>query len=83
MSDDAWRCPNCGSPDPHAAMTFPRPDDERFDGFDIDPEPEFEVDVTCESVYITPVGGGDGFAFTHAEFEQTIEHFREATNATE
>jgi hypothetical protein len=37
-----------------------------------------EVDVTCQSVYITPVDDGDGFAFTHAEFRGIIEHFKQS-----
>lgn len=73
-TDDGWTCPNCGSTDPHHAMTFPQ--EERF-------EDEFEVDVTCESVYITPVDGGPGFAFRHEEFEQAIDHFREAEYTSE
>jgi len=34
-----------------------------------------EIDVTCESVYITPVDGGNGFAFTHGQFQLIIDHF--------
>lgn len=55
-----WECPYCGSDDPHNALIV-------YD--------EIEIDVTCQSVYITPVDGGDGFAFDHGEFERIIEHY--------
>lgn len=42
---------------------------------------EVEIDVTCESVYITPVDGGDGFAFTHGQFQLIIDHFVESDYA--
>lgn len=61
-----WTCRTCGSEDPHSAIELPLDD------------PEIEIDVTCETVYITPIDGGNGFAFTHDEFEMIIEHFRES-----
>lgn len=70
LFDGDWECPHCGSDDPHNAITFPLADE--FDD-------EVEVDVTCQSVYITPVDGGDGFAFDHDEFEVIIDHYRTAT----
>lgn len=63
-----WSCPNCGSDDPHHAITF-------YD--------EIEVDVTCESVYITPTDGGDGFVFEHEDFEEIIEHYQSADRGSE
>lgn len=72
-----WTCPNCGSTEPHHAIEFPQPDDERFQELGIEPEQEIEVDVTCESVYITPIDDGNGFAFTHEEFETVIDHFQD------
>lgn len=68
MKEDNWSCPHCGASDPHDAMLFPQ-----IDGYDFDPE--LEVDVTCQSVYITPVDGGDGVAFSHDEFAKIIDHF--------
>lgn len=68
--DEEWTCSHCGSTDPHDAILMPR--DEDWD-------PEVEIDITCQSVYITPVGGGHGFAFDHDEFEAIIQHFRSAT----
>lgn len=75
-----WECPNCGSTDPHHGIEFPQPDDERFADMDMVVEAEVEVDITCESVYITPVDEtyGDGFAFTHDEFETIMEHYRQS-----
>lgn len=75
-SEEEWTCSNCGSGDPHHAMELPAPDDERFEDLDMVPEPEVEIDVTCHSVYFTPIDGGHGFGFTHEEFEKIIEHYR-------
>lgn len=82
MSDDdpfdgAWECPRCGAGEPHDAIYFPQEDRRGVDA-------EVEVDVTCESVYFTPVGGdGRGFAFTSAEFEQVIDHYQTARDDDE
>lgn len=82
MEDDEWKCDNCGSTDPHNATHFPKRERLRELGFTdekIDEMiPELEVDVTCQSVYITPVDGGSGVAFTHDEFEEIIDHYEEA-----
>lgn len=64
--DETWNCRNCGSEEPHNAITLP---------FEEEFEDEVEVDVTCKSVYITPIDGLNGFGFTHDEFERMIEHY--------
>lgn len=58
-----WSCAGCGSDDPHAALQFE----------------EIEVDVTCESVYITPLDGGPGFAFDFEKFDHIVDHYRTVT----
>lgn len=62
---ETWTCGECGATE-HDSMEFPL--SQKFDA-------EVEVDVTCESVYITPVDGGSGFAFDHAEFRAMVELF--------
>jgi len=64
---EAWTCPECGD-EQHESLIFP---------LDADRD-EVEVDVTCESVYVVPAEGGDGFAFSHDEFEELIEQFNES-----
>lgn len=73
---EGWQCMHCGDSE-HDAMELP--DEESFEDYTF--EPEVEIDVTCESVYITPVDGGSGFAFNHDEFERIIEHFMESPYA--
>jgi hypothetical protein len=69
--EEEWTCANCGDTE-HDSIEFPQ-----REGWDFDPE--VEVDVTCESVYIVPVDGdGPGYAFNHDEFETIIEHFEES-----
>jgi len=71
--EQTWTCNRCGAEE-HDAIESPT--DDSFPS-------ELEVDVTCQSVYITPVSGGDGFAFTHSEFRGIIEHFNESEYTAE
>lgn len=64
---ETWTCARCGDEE-HDAIEFPLEQDWS----------EVEVDVTCQSVYITPTDGGDGFAFSHSEFEGLISHFNQS-----
>jgi len=38
---------------------------------------EIEVDITCSSVYITPIEGGNGFALDHEDFKKVVEEFKD------
>lgn len=70
-------CPDCGWEE---TWTCNRCGDEEHDAIEFN---EVEIDVTCQSVYITPTDGGNGFAFTHSEFCGIMEHFNESEYTAE
>lgn len=70
MMDDDWTCPHCGVEEHDTKELVPVPENDDYDF-----EPELELTVTCQSVYIMPIDGGSGFAFNHNEFERIVEFF--------